>query len=136
MPALEFYEQLDNDFSQLEGQENLFGLTPIGFSGNCDFKLSNFSCNKLELNAAYDAICFFSPVQKINRNYSSYGLKHIVEDYLNVKTKGEINYISNGVLILAMAKVGFKINRDSNSPNCFFNVSNKDIKWLRKQIGY
>ena len=135
MATLEFYKQVDNDFSQREGQENLFALTTIGFRGNCDFKLSNFSNNKLELNAAYDAICFFRPVQKINRNYSSYGLKHIVEDYLNVKTKGEINYISNGVLILAMAKVGFKINRD-NSPNCFFNVSNKDIKWLRKQIGY
>lgn len=90
----------------------------------------------LELKAARDVIaCYFRPIESINNRRSSYGLKHIVERYLNKETNGVINYVSNGTLILAMYDAGYKIKRSNlnhPSPNCSFNVSEKSIKSLIK----
>ena len=119
MATAEFYASLDYDFSIYEGEEELRGLTTGGFNGN-----------------ARDMIaCKLSPIQTINFNSTSYGLKHLVEHALDTETRGEINYVSNGTLILAMYDAGYHIERkESSSPNCYFNVSKKSVDNLAKFI--
>ena len=64
---------------------------------------------------------YFVQTKTIYRGSSSYGIKHVVER--NIGT-----YVSNGELIYAMDLEGFNIVRDSI--NCFFNISQKDIRLL------
>src|SRR5574344_1650877 len=134
MATVDFYSNLHYDFSDYENDDELIGLTTIGFCGSDHLKIKDF--NMLELNAARDAIaCYFSPIQSFNDRRSSYNLKHIVERYLNKETNGAINYVSNGTLILAMYDAGYRIKRSNSnhsSPNCSFNVSEKSINNLIK----
>ncbi|MBA7549216.1 hypothetical protein ES705_41692 [subsurface metagenome] len=56
---------------------------------------------------------------EIIRDYSSYGLKHKVED-----VKG--SYVSNGSFIKATIELGYDFERtDYNSPNTYFNMNIK-----------
>ena len=65
-------------------------------------------------------------VTAINKNVSSYGLKHICEDFLG-------KYVSNGELIAAMILCNFDYKRISDtSPNAYFNVSMKDVNKLSR----
>lgn len=129
MATVDFYKSLDYEFSIYEGEEELNGLTNGGFIGANPLRISDF--NKLELNAARDVIeCYLVPISSINRTHSSYGLKHLIERILANETNQQINYVSNGALILAMYDAGFRISRISNSPNCFFNVSERSVKRL------
>ena len=134
MATVDFYSNLHYDFSEYQSEEELSGLTTGGFNGSDSLHIKDF--NELELNAARDVIaCYFRPISTINNDSSSYGLKHLVERYLQAETKGAINYVSNGTLILAMYDAGFRIKRmDSSSPNCHFNVSKKSIHYLEKRI--
>ena len=134
MATAEFYASLDYDFSIYESEEELRGLTTGGFNGNAPLNVKDF--NLLELKAARDMIaCKLSPIQTINFNSTSYGLKHLVEHALEIETSGEIKYISNGTLILAMYDAGYHIKRkESSSPNCYFNVSKKSVDTLAKFI--
>lgn len=63
-------------------------------------------------------------IKTINKNYSSYNLKHIIE-----KRTG---YVSNGVLICAAIFLGFKFVVEG--PNAYFNMSNKSLKQLEQLI--
>lgn len=129
MATLEFYKRLDYDFSIYEGEESLRGLINGGFIGTESLCVNEF--NYLELNAARDVIlCYLRPITKINKNENSYSLKHIVEHILAKETNGVINYISNGTFILAMYSCGFRIWRTKGDKNCFFNVSEKSVKYL------
>lgn len=129
MITVDFYKSLDYGFSIYEGEEILNGLTNKGFIGTNPVRISDF--NKLELNAArYVIECYLMPISCINRTHSSYGLKHLIERILANETNQQINYVSNGALILAMYDAGFRISRISNSPNCFFNVSERSVKRL------
>lgn len=129
MATVDFYKSLDYDFSIYEGEIELNGLTNGGFIGTSPLKISSF--NKLELNAARDVIeCNLVPISSINKTHSSYGLKHLIERIIANETNQQINYVSNGALILAMYDAGFRICRMSNSPNCFFNVSERSVKRL------
>ena len=132
MASAEFYKELNYDFSIYTEEEELRGLTVSGFKGDKPFEFRGF--NELELKAARDVIaCFLKPARSINSNYSSYGLKHLVERYLSKSTNMEINYVSNGALILAMYDAGFLIKRlGDGSPNCLFNVSEASIKRLER----
>lgn len=134
MTKVEFYENLDYDFSKYEGEEELRGLTTSGFNGNELLNVKDF--NQLELKAARDMIaCKLSPIQTFNLSSTSYGLKHLVEYALKIETNGEINYVSNGTLILAMYDVGYRIKRkEGSSPNCYFNVSKKSVNNLEKFV--
>lgn len=134
MATAEFYANLDYDFSIYEGEEELRGLTTGGFNGNTPLNIKNF--NQVELKAARDMIaCKFSPIQTFNQSSTSYGLKHLVEHALKIETNGEINYVSNGTLILAMYDAGYRIKRkEEASPNCYFNVSKKSVDNLSKFI--
>ncbi|PHR45992.1 MAG: hypothetical protein COA32_12165 [Fluviicola sp.] len=61
----------------------------------------------------------FSKSKSINKTYSSYGLKHIVEYKI-----GE--YISNGELIYSMFMEGFDLKR--HNINCYFNIKTSEVK--------
>ncbi|MDE6222575.1 MAG: hypothetical protein K2M49_02665 [Muribaculaceae bacterium] len=120
------------EFAYLSKDKTLKGLT---FGGLTDSKklvnLAEF--NLEELMCALDIIkCNFgSPsgrYHKFNEDYSSYNLKHLVEELLNKITHGRINYISNGTVILAMHHCGFKYQRIPGTPNCYFNVPKKCYK--------
>lgn len=134
MATVDFYSNLHYDFSDYENDDELIGLTTAGFGGSNHLKINEF--NMLELKAACDVIaCYFRPIESINNRRNSYGLKHIIERYLNKETNGVINYVSNGTLILAMYDARYKIKRSNlnhPSPNCSFNVSEKSIKSLIK----
>lgn len=134
MATAEFYASLDYDFSIYEGEEELRGLTIGGFNGNKPLNINDF--NQLELKAARDIIAFkFSPIQTFNQSSTSYGLKHLVESALKIETNGEVNYVSNGTLILAMYDAGYRIKREKGtSPNCYFNVSKKSVDKLSKFV--
>lgn len=84
--------------------------------------------------------CYFnSPsgkYHKFNERHSSYGLKHFVERLLAKITKGRIDYINNGTLILAMYHVGYKFQQIRNTPNCFFNAPNKAYIKMEKALDY
>ena len=67
-------------------------------------------------------IRLMDPIQSINRNVTSYGLKHMAERYQNT-------YIANGILIAAALDAGYRYRKcRNNSPNCRFNMSQKSIK--------
>lgn len=129
MATLEFYMNLDNDFSIYEGEEELNGLTYSGFIGTEPLRIENF--DKLALNAASDVIVsFLSPISKVNRKYDSQALKHFIVKILEKDTNYRINNVSNSTVILAMYDAGFRIQRIKGSPNCYFNISEKGIKRL------
>lgn len=129
MTTLDDYKKLDYEFSIYEGEEELNGLTNGGFIGTNPLRISDF--NELELNAARKVIeRYLVPISSINKRHSSYELKHLIERILINETNHQINYVSNGTLILAMCDAGFRIKRISNSPNCFFNVSERSVKRL------
>lgn len=129
MTTLDDYKKLDNEFSIYEGEEELNGLTNGGFIGTNPLRISDF--NELELNAARKVIeRYLVPISSINKRHSSYELKHLIERILINETNHQINYVSNGTLILAMCDAGFRIFRINNSPNCFFNVSERSVKRL------
>ena len=120
------------EFAYLSKDKTLKGLTFGGLTeGTKLVNLSEF--NLEELMCAQDIIkCYFhSPsgrYHKFNEDYSSYGMKHMVERLLNKITHGRINYISNGTLILAMHHCGYKFQRIPDTPNCYFNVPKKMYK--------
>lgn len=134
MATVEFYANLDYDFSIYEDEEELRGLTVEGFKGTNSLHIKDF--NQLELNAARDMIaCRLKPIQAINQCSTSYGLKLLVEHALKIETDGKINYLSNGALILAMYDAGYRVKRlGGSSPNCCFNVSAKSVNDLAKFI--
>ena len=61
----------------------------------------------------------FEKSDKLNKDQSSYGLKHTVEK--NMK-----EYIANGELIAAMLLLGFKYKEDA--PNAYFYLDKSSVK--------
>jgi hypothetical protein len=59
-------------------------------------------------------------IKTINKNHTSYGLKHLAE-----KTVG---YSTNGTFIAAAIYSGFDIKINKDSPNPQFNMSEKSLK--------
>lgn len=70
---------------------------------------------------------FFSPTWTINRNHTSYGMKHKFLDYLKA-TNESVQYIDNGVFIYSMDLEGYKI--ESINRDAYFNIYNKDFDVL------
>lgn len=135
MTDKEFYASQNYDFRKHEEDKELNGLKPGGFT-NSQKSSDVRDFNSLELNAARDIILsYLTPVRSYNKSITSYGLKHLIEKTLAKETEGQINYISNGALIFAMHTCDFKIKRESlDSPNCYFNVSQKSLNRLRLYI--
>lgn len=60
---------------------------------------------------------------------SSYGIKHLMENYLGESVGG---YVSNGTCIAAAMACGFKTKLASpGSLNVYFNVSKRELKALQ-----
>lgn len=76
----------------------------------------------------------YKQANKFNEDYSSYGLKHMIERILAKITRNRINYVSNGTLIMAMHHCGFKFQRIPGTPNCIFNVPKKSYKKLEEAL--
>jgi hypothetical protein len=71
------------------------------------------------------------PTQTLNKRHTSYGYKHLVEDWTRRRIKaGESipSYISNGSFIAAAVGLGLKFKQDGVSPNAFFNFSERSVK--------
>lgn len=65
-----------------------------------------------------------TPRKTINRHMTSYGLKHVAEDWLGL-------YIANGTFIAAAIDAGFRYVRCSpDSPNAYFAMAQHDIARL------
>ena len=60
----------------------------------------------------------------INRELSSYGMKHCVEEW-HRKTKASYKYISNGSVIAAIIALGIPYQKYSDEPNIFAAVKVK-----------
>lgn len=63
---------------------------------------------------------------RINRNRTSYGLKHVMEDDCSV-------YVTNGEFIIAMCLAGFTMTTLEYNPS--FNVTESSVKALRHRVG-
>ena len=65
----------------------------------------------------------------------SYGLKHLAERRAAKLSDGEVRYISNGALILAMVDAGFEFRKIEDTPNVYFNVSERAYSTPEFQTG-
>lgn len=129
MNELELYSQ--DYWLSYNDEDELKGLTPFGFKGNAALNISSF--DKIQLDWALDfARACGEPIRTINKNHTSYGLKHLAERRAKKLSDNGVNYITNGALILAMVDAGFRFVRDGDSPNVCFNVSERALKKLDK----
>ena len=67
---------------------------------------------------------YFRKTKTIRDDYSSYGLKHIVE-------RNQRLYISNEDFIEAMLNCSYKAKPIPNSKNYYFNISLRSINQVR-----
>ena len=78
----------------------------------------------LENTEEFERVCEWlytvNKIKTINKNHTSYGLKHLAE-----KT---IGYSTNGTFIAAAIYSGFDIKIEKDSPNPMFNMSEKSLK--------
>ncbi len=114
-----------------DGESELVGLSPFGFKGNLPLDISGFDIKQLEWALDFAHACG-DPIKSINQKHTSYGLKHLAERRAKKLSENEVNYITNGALILAMVDAGFRFVRDGDSPNVCFNVSERALKNLYK----
>ena len=74
----------------------------------------------------------------INTHHTSYGLKHMAEDYLDCLPDVSNSYVANGAFICAAIHLGFDVAPAAlGSPNVRFNISDRSpvIEWLRLSDG-
>lgn len=132
------HEDWLREFAYLSTDKTLKGLTVGGLTDSK--KLVNLDDFDLEvLMCAQDIIkCYihsaYKQPNKFNEDYSSYGLKHMIERILAKITRNRINYVSNGTLIMAMHHCGFKFQRIPGTPNCIFNIPKKSYKKLEDAL--
>lgn len=127
----ELEEYMSHYWEGYDGESDLIGLTPGGFNSEKELSISNF--DKAQLDWALDfAHACGEPTQRINKNHSSYGLKHLAERRAAKLSDGEVRYISNGALILAMVDAGFEFRKIEDTPNVYFNVSERALTQLFK----
>lgn len=130
MNELDLYSQ--DYWLSYNDEDELKGLTPFGFKCNAPLNISTF--DKIQLDWALDfARACGEPIRTINKNHTSYGLKHLAERRAKKLSDNGVNYITNGALILAMVDAGFRFMRDGDSPNVCFNVSERALKNLYNQ---
>lgn len=119
-------------------------ISKYGIIGN-KYGINTVELNKMdEVNSALELIdchnniftafieipSIFRSRITINRDSSSYGLKHVLEDYINKKNKGGF-YISNGEFIIAMLLHGYNYKIFKTAvighvfPNMYFNFAKK-----------
>jgi len=88
-----------------------------------------------ECNRALFFLAHTTKRQTLNRSFTSYGLKHSVENFLRYTGGFENKYLSNGAFICAAIHYGYNYSPSDNrgSPNAIFNISSTSpvLMWLR-----
>lgn len=131
----EIEKYLEEYWVGYNGEPELIGLTPFGFKGDKPLNIESFEREQLDWALSFAHACG-EPINTINKRHTSYGLKQLAEKRarkLSAHDEKRVDYISNGALILAMVDAGFRILREGDSPNVFFNVSERALKKLYKQ---
>jgi hypothetical protein len=102
-------------------------LTCNGFSvrsGDALEMLSDCTLNEFEIAKAWLSMC--DRRKTVNRNNSSYGYKHMVEDWAGT-------YISNGAMIAAAIAMDIKVEPcHYASLNAYFAISSLSVRRLAK----
>jgi len=87
-----------------------------------------------ECNQALRFLVHTTPIKSFNYSFTSYGLKHEAERYLECVDGIDNPYVANGALICAAIHFGYKCKPANNrgNPNVVFNISTKSpvLKWL------
>lgn len=88
-----------------------------------------------EFSKLREVVSTFEKSDKFFRKFTSYTLKHILENYLKYETKGEINHIGNGELIRAMELGGIEWKATSpRSRNAFLKFSPRSLEPFENYI--
>ena len=101
-------------------------LTCNGFSRPKDplEMFSDGTLNQFEIAKAWLSMC--DRRKTVNRNNSSYGYKHMVEDWAGT-------YISNGAMIAAAIAMDIKVEPcHYASLNAYFAISSLSVRYLAK----
>lgn len=111
----------------------LKGLKKYGYDGVGDFDSSEFDMARI--NAIREIIRpRLKKIKNINRNHTSYGIKHRVEEQIEASVKPLQGYVANGELIYAMILEGFDVLRFG--VNASFNVSEASLNILPREPRY
>jgi hypothetical protein len=98
-------------------------LTPFGIEGpntfHTDDKFDQDYINQIE--TCIEWLNSRTVSKKMNRNISSYGIKHILERELHT-------YVSNGCFIAAVISLGIPYEKIPDSPNIFVSILYKELK--------
>ena len=122
-------------WTSYNGESELIGLTLGGFTGSEELCVSDWNTDELDWAYSFAKSCG-EPVGRINKNWSSYQLKHLAEIMAQKLERNPTIHIFNGALILAMVDAGFRFVKDKENQNAYFNVSERQLKKLAKLYGY
>ena len=98
-------------------------LTPFGIEGPGTFKSDNplFQGDDFrQIQTCIDWLKNKTIKKTLNKNISSYGIKHILERELDT-------YVSNGCFIAAVIHLGIPYYRIPESPNIFIPIASREF---------
>lgn len=111
----------------------LKGLGLHGYEGNAEFNPAEFNMERID--AIREIIRpRLRKIKNINRNHTSYGIKHRVEEQIEASVKPLQRYVANGELIYAMILEGFDVLRFGI--NASFNVSEGSLNIMPREPRY
>ena len=111
----------------------LKGLKLHGYDGNDEFDPLEFDMARVE--SVREIIRpRLRKVKNINRDYTSYGIKHRVEEQIEASVEPLRGYVANGELIYAMILEGFDVLRFGK--NASFNVSEGSLNIMPRSPRY
>ncbi len=117
-------------FDSLRAKFEPIGLCANGFTDDAVKCTASWDVRsdhlEKEVERAIDWLKLCEQTEKVNRQATSYGLKHEAERWCKAQGHPDGGYISNGALLMAACIVGFKVCRPvkpSNFPNAFLNIS-------------
>jgi hypothetical protein len=98
-------------------------LTPLGIEGPGTFTCDNpdFDDDYIrQINTCINWLKGKKLKKTLNKNISSYGIKHILERELDT-------YVSNGCFIAAVIHLGIPYYRIPESPNIFIPIASREF---------
>jgi hypothetical protein len=98
-------------------------LTPLGIEGQGTFHLDNPNFEADDIKQIETCINWLSAKAidaSINRDVTSYSIKHIIERELNT-------YIANGCFIAAVIHLGIPYKKKTGSPNVYVAISSDEL---------
>lgn len=114
-------------------EKYLRGLDLHGYEGNAEFDPSVFNMERID--AIREIIRpRLRKIKNINRSYTSYGIKHRVEEQIEASIEPLQGYVANGELIYAMILEGFDVLRFGK--NASFNVSEGSLNVMPRKPRY